>query len=245
MNTQPPSAEEGRPREGTWAKPVDKLRVSGVPASAINLNVEGRQLTGPLQGFGQLWQKTYRVRLSGAPVKPAEVIQTWRENFGDFWPKGNYFYAPLTRIEPGEVAVLNLAGPGGLPLSTGVIVIYADDESFSFMNPAGHMFAGMITFSAREEDGATTGQVQVLVRANDPFWELVMRVQGFKKEDEFWHATLKNLARRFGVDGHVVQQNSIVDPRLQWAYAKNIWHNAGIRTALYAPIALVRKLMRR
>ena len=28
------------------------------------------------------------------------------------------------------------------------MVIYADDESFSFMTPQGHMFAGMITFSA-------------------------------------------------------------------------------------------------
>ena len=36
----------------------------------MNLNVEGRQVVGPLQGFGQMWQKTYTIRLSGASVSP-------------------------------------------------------------------------------------------------------------------------------------------------------------------------------
>ena len=38
--------------------------------------------------------------------------------------------------------------PGGMKLSTGVMVLYADDESFTLMTPQGHMFAGWITFSA-------------------------------------------------------------------------------------------------
>ena len=103
-----------------------------------------------------------------------------------FWPEGNRFYAPFTGIAPGDVAVLNLSAPGGMTLSTGVMVIYADEESFTFMSPEGHMFSGWITFSAHEREGATVAQTQVLIRANDPLWELVMRVYGFKKEDEFW-----------------------------------------------------------
>jgi hypothetical protein len=35
---------------------------------------------GRRQGFGQLWQKTFRVRLSGASVTPAEVIRVWKEH---------------------------------------------------------------------------------------------------------------------------------------------------------------------
>ena len=27
--------------------------------------VEGKRLVGPVQGFGKLWQKTYKVRLDG------------------------------------------------------------------------------------------------------------------------------------------------------------------------------------
>lgn len=216
-----------------WASPVSTLKVTGLPSEAINLNVEGRKLTGPLQGFGQLWQKTYKVRLSGSSATPDQVIARWRENFSAYWPKGNRFYSPLTRIEPGDVAVLNLDMPGGMALSTGIIVIYADERSFSFMCPAGHMFGGLITFSADVEDGATAAQAQVLIRANDPLWEVIMRLGGFKKEDDFWQATLKNLAVEYGVPPHVQQQTTLVDPRLQWSEAKNIWYNAAVRSTLY------------
>lgn len=257
MDTSPNSSDEaaagGDPvaREGVWAKPVDRLRVSRLPEGALNLNVEGRHITGPLQGFGQLWQKTYRVPLSGAQVTPVQVIRTWLENFPQFWPKGNRFYAPRTGIQLGEVAILNLAGPGGITgpggmplISTGVMVIYADEESFSFMTPEGHPFAAMITFSAIEDEGATVAQIQALVRANDPLYELSLRLGlGHKSEDVFWHGTLLSLARYFGVESVVQQQTAVVDPRIQWYQAKNIWHNAAIRTGLYtvgAPLRWVR-----
>ena len=234
METQNGNQETNLKRSASnWAAPVTTLKVSGVPSEAINLNVDGRKLTGPLQGFGQLWQKTYKVRLSGASVTPEQVISRWRDNFSAYWPIGNRFYAPLTRIEPGDVALLNLDMPGGMALSTGIIVIYADERSFSFMCPAGHMFGGIITFSADFEDGATVAQAQVLIRANDPLWEVIMRLGGFKKEDDFWQATLKNLANDHGITAHVQQQTSLVDPRLQWSEVKNIWYNAAIRSTLY------------
>ena len=62
------------------------------------------------------------------------------------------------------------AVPGGMTLSTGVRVIYADEESFSFMTPAGHMFAGIITFSAYDDAGDTVIQIQALIRASDPLF---------------------------------------------------------------------------
>ena len=226
-----------------WAKPVDRLKSPDVPAGAINLNVEGRQLSGLSAGFGQMWQKTYKVRLSGSSAAPQEVIKVWKADFPTFWPKGSNLYIPLRGIQPGEVGVINLTAPGGLKLSTGILVIYADETSFSFMTPEGHMFAGMITFSAYEEDSATVAQVQVLIRANDPIYEMSFRLGfGHQAEDVFWQGTLTNLARRFGVSGHVVQQNVLVDPRVQWKEARNIWQNAGIRSTLYMPVALVRRL---
>ena len=39
--------------------------------------------------------------------------------------------------------MLDLGMPGGMKLSTGVLVMYADDESFTLMTPQGHMFAGL------------------------------------------------------------------------------------------------------
>ena len=83
-----------------------------------------------LQGFGQLWQKTFSVRLDGIDTTPEAVVATWKAHFPEFWPKGQRFYAPLSGIAPGEVALLEIQPVPGAPgrLSTGVLVLYADDE---------------------------------------------------------------------------------------------------------------------
>ncbi|HVN53122.1 MAG TPA: hypothetical protein VMT46_02235 [Anaerolineaceae bacterium] len=218
-----------------WANPVNRLKFQGqVPPEAIKVNVDGLELTGPLHGFGQLWEKKFSVRLSGVSATPAEVIRTWKENFPRFWPKGNNFYAPVSGLTAGDVALLNLAIPGTrYPLlSTGVMVIYADDESFTFMTPQGHMFSGWITFSAFEDNGCTVAQAEALVRATDPIYEIGMRVAG-SKEDEFWQQTLTALAAHFGVAGQVQTRITLLDPRLQWSEAYNVWRNAGVRSVLY------------
>ena len=240
--------EKKAPRNAaSWAKPVDKMELGEVPAEAMNLNVKGRRPTSPLQGFGQMWQKTYRIRLEDVTVTPQAVISEWKAHFPDFWPEGNKLYVPLTGIQPGEVGVINLKAPGGMRLSTGIMVIFADETSFSFMTPQGHMFAGMITFSADEEDGVTVVQIQALIRANDPLYELSFRLgMGHKAEDEFWHGTLTNLARHFSSSApHPTQTNTLIDPRVQWSEWRNIWNNAGIRSGLYMPVGIIKKIFKR
>src|SRR5688572_27921021 len=133
--------------EKNWAKQGKDLQVGEVPKGAVNLNVQGRSVHSPIQGFGKMWQKTYKVTL-GDSVTPQEVIQVWKENFPRFWPKGNNFYGPILRIAHGDVALLNLNMPGGVKHATGVLVIYADDESFMLMPPESLTFAGLIIFSA-------------------------------------------------------------------------------------------------
>jgi hypothetical protein len=244
-----------QPRDsGSWAKPVRRLITPDMPSGALNLNVAGRQLSGPLMGFGQMWQKTYRIALRGASVTPEQVVKAWKEDFPKFWPAGNRFYGAATGIEPGQVAVLNLAGPGGMTapgggpmISTGILVIYSDGESFSFMTPQGHMFAGIITFSAENADGITVAQIEALIRASDPLYELGCRLGVVhRNEDTFWKGTLANLAASFGVQGEAVsQQTSLVDSRIQLGQAGNIWHNAAIRTGIYiaaTPVRWARKL---
>lgn len=246
MDATPGPPVEPGSRDANWAQPVSKLKAHEVPKGATNLNVEGRQVVGPLQGFGQMWQKTYRVRLSGANVTPAEVIKIWKENFPKFWPPHNGFYPSLSGIAPGEVAVLNLAMPGGMPLSTGMLVIYADDESFTLMTPQGHMESGWITFSAFEEGGSVVAQVQSIARANDPMYEIGFVLFAHKTQENFWHHTLGALAAHFGVRGQVQIQKTCVDPRRQWSKAGNVWHNAAVRTSAYlilTPLRLVRRLL--
>jgi hypothetical protein len=216
-----------------WAQVVSKLKVGDVPADAINLNVAGRRVTGPLQGFGRLWQKTYRINL-GSSVSPTDLVAEWKQRFPEFWPPGNRFFGPLTGIAPGEVAVLNLKVPGRLKLSTGVLVIYADEESFTFMTPAGHGYAGFITFSGVKEGADTFAQVQPLFRSNDPIYEIGMPILMSRMEDRFWHQTLGNIGAHFGVDAQPEQSNVCLDKSRQWRNWRNVWHNAFIRSGLYA-----------
>ncbi|MDX1744912.1 MAG: hypothetical protein R3324_03145 [Halobacteriales archaeon] len=216
---------EGGAREDSWAKPVTHLEVGAVDGADAG-NVQGRRLSGPIQGFGKLWQKTYTVAIPGEGVTPEHVISEWRANYGSFWPKGNKFYAPLTGIKPGDVGLIS-GRAGGLTLSTGVLVLYADEVSFSFMTPEGHPFAGLINFSAFDgPDGTTVAQVSLLVRAHDPIMEMGMLMMGHRKEDRMWQDTLRNLAGHFGVEGEVDTVVVCVDKKRQWKYFKNIKHDA-------------------
>ncbi len=52
--------DPGTRSEANWAKPVDRLSATGV-AGAKDDAVSGKRVPGPLQGFGQLWQKTFKV----------------------------------------------------------------------------------------------------------------------------------------------------------------------------------------
>ncbi len=234
MDTLPTPSEEDQTRIATgWARlNTHTLHVGRVPTGALNLNVDGRQITGPLQGFGQMWQKTYRISLQGAHLSPLTVIAIWKEHFAEFWPAHSRFFGPITGIAPGEIALLNL-DVSGLPLSTGVLVLYADEESFTLMTPQGHVFAGWITFSAYAEEDVTLVQVQVLMRASDPIYELGLRFGGHKKEDTFWRQTLGKLAHYFQLEALVEVETICVDKRLQWSEAKNVWHNSAVRTVLH------------
>jgi hypothetical protein len=229
-------AEAPRSDASNWAKPVRTLTTKDVPKGAQDLNVTGRRLQGAATGFGRLWQKSFSVRLQGASVTPREVIKVWKENFGDFWPKGQRMFLPATGIAPGEVGLINAKPMRGAPsMATGVLVIYADDESFSFMSPEGHPFAGPLTFSAADDGGVTVVKVDELTRASDPIYELAMMTPflGDRMQNDIWRSTLRNVAKHWGVDAPVEQRIVCVDQHRQWSQARNVVYNAGIRTAVY------------
>jgi hypothetical protein len=217
--------------EENWAEPTEALHVENVPEGAQIGNVEGRRPIGPLQGFGQLWQKNYETKVPGP--SPEKVIATWKERFGEFWDPSLTFYPPAGGMTPGGVAVIG-GGKGPARVTTGVRIIYADDRSWSYMNPEGHPWAGIITFSAYEDDeGVTVANVQLLVRANDPLYEASFKLVTSRLEDKIWNHTLRQVAGHFGVaEPEVMTTVRLVDKRRQWSQFKNIWTNSAIRTLL-------------
>ncbi len=132
-----PTAQRRRgASEANSSQPVDRLTLGHVPDTAVNLNVTGKRLSGPLQGFGQLWQKTYRVRLDGASASPQDVAAVWKREFGSFLAeKGARFYAPFAEIAPGEVGLMDQDLGGRQSSRRRASVIYADDVPFTFMTP--------------------------------------------------------------------------------------------------------------
>jgi hypothetical protein len=227
------------PRDATfWAPAVTRLDM--IQAQ----NVTGRRLTGPDQGFGRLWQITYRADI-GAVASPVDVVERWKREFPHYWPKTGRFLGSGGALAPGDVAAISV-GAGGVRLATGVMVLYADEESFTFMTPEGHMFAGWITFGAtRDPARATTvATIDILVRTNDPLYEAGMRLIRFG-EDRFWTGTLRNLGAAHGVPVDVEITALVLDRKRIWRNWRNVWHNAGIRSVLALAAAPVRRLRRR
>ena len=124
------------------------------------------------------------MRLTGTKVTPKEVVRVWKEEFPSFHPPQSRFYPPLHGVAPGEVMLIN-ASVQGMPVYTGVMVLYADEESFTVMTAEGLPEAGWNTFSAYEdEDGTTVAQIQSLARASDPIYELGFRMFGSTEQEE-------------------------------------------------------------
>lgn len=244
-----------QPRDaGNWAQTVDKLKVTDVPAGATNINVDGHHVQSPLQGFGQLVQKTYRVRLDGIKLSATQVMQVWKENFPKFQPPENHFFPSMQGIKPGSIILIDgkvppLPGfPAIMPVAAGVMILYADDTSFTVMTPEGFPEAGWNTFSTFEEDGVVFAQVQPMVRASDPLYELFYRFFGSsQQQDKTWMHVLTSLAKHLGVEAKVESKKEVIDPKIQWSKWTNIFKNAGFWTVVYlllTPLRWIRNLFR-
>lgn len=235
--SEPAGGEDKAPGGRTWAAPVGTLRVESVPPGAINRNVDGFGAAGPVQGFGRLWHKTYRMRLAGVDAGPREVIGALKDGFSRFQPPHNRFYPPPEGIVPGAVVLINAMTPAG-PLYTGVRVLHATDESFTFITPQGHPEAGWVSFDACEKDGVTSARVQGFARASDPFYELAFELMGSRVQERIWRHVLLSLGRHFGIRGYVSMEKSCVGDDYQWEYAGNLRYNAQIRSLGYFLMSL-------
>lgn len=223
-----------------WAPLVERLSAEQGPLGARNINLNHRRVTSPLQGFGPLWQKTLRIRLEGVNVRPEEVVAEWKAKFPDLQPSDSQFYPSIAGVLPGELmwieaTVPPMPGlPSILPVATGVLVLYADETSFTVMTPEGHPVAGLNTFSAYDDDGTTVAQIDIQVRTSDPLYELFYHFLGSAADqDHIWVYVLEQLAALYGVAAAVEVTKILLDPRLQWRNARNIQYNAGVRTVFY------------
>jgi len=231
------------PRSSAWAAPVETLTISDAPAGAVNRNVDGRTLSGPLQGFGPLWEKRYRIRLMDGGITPEEAIGTFRDNFPLFQPRQNRFFPGPAGITPGAIVIINAATPGGT-IATGVWVLHVTEQTFTFMTPQGHPESGWVTFSAFREQGNTIVEIVGFARAGDPLYELGFRIAGSRLQESIWRHVLTALGTHLGSATAVDMEKYCIAPDLRWERAGNIRYNAQVRTPFYTLTRRVRGIIR-
>lgn len=222
-----------------WAAPVTALNALDAPDSGMAGNVHGRRVVSPLQGFGQMWQKTYRVTLRGVTLSAPEVMCFWKSEFPRFQPRESRFMMPPEGIAPGRMMYIDLdlpvlpRGPSAMPLASGVLILYADELSFAVMTPQGFPVSGWNTFSVYDTEAGVVAQVQSIDRATDPLYEVgCLLMGGARRQEENWRHVLRELALALDVlpPIEVTLEKELLDSRWQWSEAKNIRYNAGLRT---------------
>ncbi len=212
-----------------WAPKVERLHVTERPEGAFTRNMDKRKLLGQLQGFGPMWEKTYWLDIKKPGLKAEDVVKAMQGHFIEFQPPENSFYPTSKGIAPGEMIFIDSKTPGGI-VSTGVMVLYMDDRSFTFITPQGHPEAGWITFSVDERADSVYVQIQGLVRASDPFFEAAFTIAGSKFQETIWKHVLTSLAKYLGVEEPVQMKKYRPAIDLQWGKSGNIWYNSQLRS---------------
>jgi anti-anti-sigma factor len=229
---QETTADRGKQDDKGWAPNIDRLRIIEKPEGAMSKNVDRRRVLGPLQGFGPMWQKTYLLTINKPELKPHDIITIMKQHLPEFQPSQNRFYPSSKGITAGEIVIIDSSTPGGI-VSTGVLVLYADDLSFTLMTPQGHPEAGWVTFSARNRGDAIEMQIQGLASASDPFYELAFRMAGSKFQETIWKYVLSSLASYLDVEADVRMTKTCISNVMQWMKTGNLWYNAQIRSIPY------------
>ncbi len=232
--------EAGEQSDAGWAPNICRLHVTEKPEGAFGKNMNGRRCIGQLQGFGPMWEKTYWINVKKTGIKKEEVVRSILEHFLEFQPSTNTFYPTRKGLAPGELILIDSKTPGGI-VSTGVMVLYMDDNSFTLITPQGHPEAGWITFSVDEQEESIHVQIQGLVRSSDPFFEAAFLIAGSKFQETIWKHVLSSLAKYLGVEANVEMKKHCPASDLQWSKAGNIWYNSQIRSLPLNILTLFRR----
>ncbi|RMG86528.1 MAG: anti-sigma factor antagonist, partial [Candidatus Dadabacteria bacterium] len=112
-------------RAGEWAPLLGPARFQGEPpAGFLPRLVEGLPVQTPFTGFGEVWHKTYEIRLPGAGASVRRLAEELRTHLGELWPDGADLWLPGGEVVPGAVGLIRIRLPGGAPLVTGIRILH-------------------------------------------------------------------------------------------------------------------------
>jgi anti-anti-sigma factor len=223
------AVKAGKQSDAGWAPYIEKIKVTERPDGALVKNMDGRRPQGQIKGFGKMWQKTFWLMIDKPELTPEDVINKLKQNFVAFQVPENFFYPTSKGLTPGALVFIDSATPGGI-VSTGIYVLYMDETSFTYITPQGHPEAGWITFSARKEERKIRLQIQGLVRASDPFFEIAYAIAGQAFQEKIWLNVLTQMAKHIGIEDNGQMVKYKPANNLQWSKFGNIWYNAQLRS---------------
>ena len=141
---------------------------------------------------------------------------------------------------PGAVGAIKLTLPGGMPLITGVRIIFVGPTSFTFATLTGHMASGYINFAVNVEDGCPVLRITSLARTGDPIFDVGFRLFGHRQQQNFWLETVGRAADFLGVKGRVESLEECTDSDSGNCALSNVLLNSGISTSIYTVFSSLR-----
>jgi uncharacterized protein (UPF0548 family) len=147
-------------------------------------------------GYGPLYHRRYRVRIDGAELSPAEMIEALRADLDAFAPSEFASFQRVEGDEPlgaGDEYVVRMPGPWDGP----VRVVEAAEDSFRLATLEGHLEAGQIVFRAHDDLEFT---IESWARSADRLSDLLYTRVRMAKEIQLhmWVSILERVVERSG-----------------------------------------------
>jgi hypothetical protein len=151
-------------------------------------------------GHGPLFHRVYRTRIRETALTPEAVIarvaadpdRVAPTEFASF----QKVVGPDGEMRVGDEYVVHMAGPWDGP----VRVVERTPTCFRFVTLAGHLEAGQIRFSARDENDMVVFEIESWARSAGPMVHLLYDRLRMAKEIQLhmWTSTLQHVAERAG-----------------------------------------------
>lgn len=160
----------------------------------------GDEVQPPAMGAGPLFHRMYRARIRDASLPPERVIAEMTADLDRVAPtEFASFNKVLGRqgvMAVGDEYVVRMPGPWDGP----VRVVERTPTSFRFATLDGHLEAGQIEFSAREDGPTLEFRIESWARAGDRLSNLLYDHLRMSKEIQLhmWTSVLERVARLVG-----------------------------------------------
>lgn len=179
---------------GIEPKPLDE---------GLRLLADALKETLPEDGFGALEHKVFFADIRGSRYTPVSLMTLFRERVNEFMPI-EFVAEPGApdRIEKGATLT------GSLPLRGNfqVRVEVADPQHVVFATIEGHPLAGIVEFTASEQDGALRFAIDTWTRASNFLDWIAVRTVGAPAQDANWRAVVQRIIDASGGTSDGVQQ---------------------------------------